>query len=353
VDSLPDSQPVIVLTKGDLIINSMRYVLVMEKRRRGGMDAKYPSFSLDNVLIIDQEMLTFPWYITSLRRSPRYKGVVFPGNFYFPGKPGGFDMRTFLDRNLLGSKVPKGFRIFLATGWKEGDKSIADYYDAVSTRGVVQEVFPHAKFMKLIRSAESLQRYISQIRSTPPRPKDVGFWPHKAFDEHRWETVVIHDYWHSWKMKAAFFLSIASQYPELPPTKGTPPHNFTPDLKTNPRYVALIYAMEVYDFLGGPEGPHPPWVDFVRNLAISRQQYFFYNTTDPIRLNKTIATMEFYVELLQTADLKDQDTNAKTVAQDIPAFNHIIEQYRATLQQLQLGINPMEEALRTRSRHLD
>ena len=111
----------IVLTKGDIMINSARYLQVLEGHRT-------------DVVLLDQELLTYPWYNAVAKQ--RFPHVAIPGDYYFPGRKGTYDMRRFLDANFK-----RGFKIFLAYGWKEHDYSRKGHYD-VRPFGVVQEVVP-------------------------------------------------------------------------------------------------------------------------------------------------------------------------------------------------------------------
>lgn len=74
----------ILLVQGDLPSNAARYV------QQGD------SFRSD-VLILDQELLTRPWYVARLRKL--MPSVVFPNDRYFPGVPDGFSLESFYEAN--------------------------------------------------------------------------------------------------------------------------------------------------------------------------------------------------------------------------------------------------------------
>lgn len=92
-----------LLTRGDLVINSVRAVQSLSGFR-------------SDVVVLDQELLTFSWYTQRARAV--FPGVEFPGDFYHPGRSGAFDMLAFVRANKR--RFP---RIFFAYGVKDGDDS--------------------------------------------------------------------------------------------------------------------------------------------------------------------------------------------------------------------------------------
>src|SRR6185369_16699247 len=71
----------LLLTKGDLVTNSIRYAQACEHVR-------------PDVTVLDQELMTKRWYVERAARN--FPGVLFPGRVYHPGLPDGFTMRDFL-----------------------------------------------------------------------------------------------------------------------------------------------------------------------------------------------------------------------------------------------------------------
>ncbi|XP_078720640.1 protein O-mannosyl-transferase TMEM260 isoform X5 [Lampetra fluviatilis] len=80
----------LVLTRGDLPGNALRYLHYCERQR-------------PDVALVDQELLTYPWYVRKLGR--HLPGVRFPGDRWHPAEgphPDGtlaFSMRSFLEEN--------------------------------------------------------------------------------------------------------------------------------------------------------------------------------------------------------------------------------------------------------------
>lgn len=98
----------ILLTRGDLVTNVTRYLQVGESVRT-------------DVVILDQELLTKPWYVA--RAAREHPEIVFPGAVYDPAAPHGFVMRAFLAANLPAHPVA------VYPEWKDGDASVAGVYE--------------------------------------------------------------------------------------------------------------------------------------------------------------------------------------------------------------------------------
>ena len=181
----------IVLTKGDIRINSARFMQTAEHFR-------------PDLRIVDQEMMTFQWYIDNVRRAYGTKDVVFPGNYYYPNRPGCFDMKTFIDKNRRGGKR----RMFLAYGFKEGDTSCEGYY---TTRqfGLTLEVISHEDGEEM--NSKLKVKIPDSVIGWPKKGKEIDryarelFWampdipPHRIapigrYPPHSWEAVITSDF---------------------------------------------------------------------------------------------------------------------------------------------------------------
>ncbi len=105
VDPLPPNT--ILLTKGDLICNSIIYLQICEGVR-------------PDVKMLSLEHMTYPWF--TRHHDVLFPGVVFPADRYHPSRPDGYSIGWFIDVNL-----PR-FPIFIAGGLKENDLSFFPKY---------------------------------------------------------------------------------------------------------------------------------------------------------------------------------------------------------------------------------
>lgn len=181
----------LVLTKGDIMVNSARFMQVVEGFR-------------PDLLIVDQEMMTFPWYVENLRRAYTEKEVKFPGQYYFPQRPGCFDMKTFLDKNRRGGKR----RVFLAYGFKEGDTSIEGYYTTrqfgmtleVITQEDANEINEKVKLkipdstIGWPKKGKLVDQYTRELFFAMPDIPPHRVAPVGRYPAHSWEAVITADF---------------------------------------------------------------------------------------------------------------------------------------------------------------
>ena len=108
-----------LLTRGDLTINAVRYWQVCEGQR-------------PDIDIMDQEMMSYDWFASQNGAYPR---MHFPqSGFYHPYK-GGFSMAQLLAAN---DHRP----LFLARGWKEGDTSQIQEGWTTAPWGLAERIYP-------------------------------------------------------------------------------------------------------------------------------------------------------------------------------------------------------------------
>jgi hypothetical protein len=87
----------VLLSRGDVFTNTLRYAQHTGQR--------------PDVVVLDQEMLTFPWYVA------RESEVVFPGIAWFPRREAHFDLRSLVAAN-------PGRDFFSVGALKTGDDSL-------------------------------------------------------------------------------------------------------------------------------------------------------------------------------------------------------------------------------------
>jgi hypothetical protein len=177
LQSLP--KDAILLTKGDLQINSARYVQTVEGFRR-------------DVRILDQELLTYPWYNAKVRRA--FPDIVLPGEAYFPFREGRYDMLRFLDANMrpLRAGGPKR-RVFVAFGWKEGDPTHLDKYSVVQ-HGATTEVLTKKAKEKLTSTTARRAARVRELAPSLPPLSAMRMPPPGRYQNHSWEHVVLSDF---------------------------------------------------------------------------------------------------------------------------------------------------------------
>ncbi|HEY2773880.1 MAG TPA: DUF2723 domain-containing protein [Candidatus Binatia bacterium] len=148
----------LLLTFGDVISNSVRYEQACESYR-------------PDVVVLDQEMMTKSWYIERARIE--HPDLAFPGRAYFPGIPGDFDMKTFVERNLAARSV------HVYPGIKRGDVAWSEQYSLVPD-GVSLHVLPRtgigdAATVAGVASPQALAA-IRSMRLPEPRRYPPGTW---------------------------------------------------------------------------------------------------------------------------------------------------------------------------------
>lgn len=178
LDPLPPGT--LLLTRGDLVTNAVRYLQVCEGVR-------------PDVVVLDQELMTKPWYVERARRE--VPAVRFPGPVYDPNRPPGFSMRSFVAANEA------AFPIAVYPEWKSGDRSVESVYE-LWPMGLALRVAPLA-------SPPSLQAW--------ERDSDAGLqtldrhaWPPlDAYPAGTWEHVVLDDVWQAHHRRGWWLLTKA------------------------------------------------------------------------------------------------------------------------------------------------
>jgi dolichyl-phosphate-mannose-protein mannosyltransferase len=166
----------LLLTRGDLITNSVRYLHVIQRRR-------------PDVHVVDLELLGFRWY------ARRQHAIVLPRARYAPGARDGFTLAQLLDANY--GRVP----ILLCGGPRPGDRS-ADARYGLWPFGLCEEV-------RVGTEPVNVERWIAQSQAALPRIDFRG----QARPRGSWEAVVWSDYWDVRQNRAAQLLEIAGADP--------------------------------------------------------------------------------------------------------------------------------------------
>ncbi len=175
----------LLLTRGDLITNTVRYLQVAEGLR-------------PDVRVVDRELLAFPWAVPRLRAL--YPELVFPGAHYAPGRDG-FSLAALADANLAHRPV-------VVCGGTSTEQDGPTGYDAFWPLGLCEAVRqPRAPLAALpepdvdawdARSAAALPRI--DFRGQPHPPGS-------------WEDVVWGDIWAARQARALWLLEAAGRDP--------------------------------------------------------------------------------------------------------------------------------------------
>ncbi|MCK6549114.1 hypothetical protein L6R52_24940 [Myxococcota bacterium] len=146
----------LVLTRGDVVTNSVRYVRYVEGVR-------------EDLALLDLEMATFPWMAPLVAKL--HPDVVIPGRRYYPNEPGAYDLATLLAANV------ERRRVILCGKKKDGDPS-ADVAWVMRPIGLCDELVPAAR-------ADDFDTWARTSAETRPA---LGAWPRDLARE-SWEAV--------------------------------------------------------------------------------------------------------------------------------------------------------------------
>jgi hypothetical protein len=174
----------LLVTKGDLITSSMRYLQAEEGQR-------------PDVRIVDQELLGFAWY--GPRVLAEHPEIVLPQGLYAPGTLGGFTMKQLLDANYARASIQ------VCGGVKPGDMTA----DATYGRwpwGLCEAVH-------LGSEPVNVEAWIRDSEAALPRIDFAG----QAHPPGSWEDIVWSDYWEVRASRAAHLIAVAGADPSRRP----------------------------------------------------------------------------------------------------------------------------------------
>jgi len=176
----------IVLTKGDLPSNSLRYFHLCENVR-------------PDITVFDQEVLTYDWSLPMTRKF--YPHLVFPGDRWQPRSGVTKDGRkTFTFRDLIDANY-NNHPIFACIGVQNHELSWQSAYT----------LQPFGVCWRLVSLQETL--HIERLTSdTDGMGRD---WKHELSDKDdgSWEHVATAEMWRGRQATALYFLELALQHP--------------------------------------------------------------------------------------------------------------------------------------------
>eukprot|EP01062_Namystynia_karyoxenos_P058608 TRINITY_DN50128_c0_g1_i1.p1 TRINITY_DN50128_c0_g1~~TRINITY_DN50128_c0_g1_i1.p1 ORF type:complete len:772 (+),score=198.07 TRINITY_DN50128_c0_g1_i1:101-2416(+) len=255
----------VLLTKGDLMINSARYVQTIDGFRK-------------DVRIVDQEMMTYTWYVTNLKIV--YPELRFPGEYYYPNRPNTFDIARLFAAN-------RKKKFFLAHGFKEGDNSWQGKYDAWPF-GVIQKVARARGDADV--GAALVREFLRETQGALPPPSEFTLPPPGKYASHTWEVVVESDYWQAWHSRSYLLLNWYTKLHEKDPN----------NLDTGaPQYVALKEAIDGFRTIVNVTHDYPPNGIALRNLGVALQGLGKYHPQDLSIVREMRDAFRSYVQLMQ------------------------------------------------------
>mmetsp|Transcript_47218 Transcript_47218/g.78654 ORF Transcript_47218/g.78654 Transcript_47218/m.78654 type:complete len:442 (-) Transcript_47218:83-1408(-) len=159
----------ILLTKGDIFVNALRYVQQCEHFR-------------EDVSILDQELMSLDWF---QRARPYLPNVRFPGTHYHPIERGAFTMKALLDAN---ADMP----IFLLGSWKED----------IDTRHVKEYMLFQFGFAERLYRTDpdfaTVTHWAKEATDALGKPSDMSLpLDRKHWGPETWEVVIDNDYFES------------------------------------------------------------------------------------------------------------------------------------------------------------
>jgi hypothetical protein len=168
----------LLVTKGDLITNTMRYLQLSENMR-------------PDVRVVDQELLGLAWMGPEVAR--RYPDVVLPAARYAPGATDGFTMRQLFDANIARSPI------LVCGGVKPGDVSADTTYGRWPI-GFCEQIHPGSEPV-------NLDAWVKESEAALPRIDFKG----QAHPKGSWEDIVWSDYWEVRQSRAAHLIAVAGR----------------------------------------------------------------------------------------------------------------------------------------------
>lgn len=165
----------LLITRGDLILNSARYLQAGEQFR-------------PDVRMLDQEMLTYRWMKRQVAQL--MPDVVLPGTHFHVSDPGAYSLRQLVDANIGAHPV------FICGGVKDGETSLEGVY----------QLWPHGTCDRVLPTNAPVD-FAEWTRTSGAglpvfRP---GSNPDPASDS--WERVAWDDYWESRHRRAFTMLT--------------------------------------------------------------------------------------------------------------------------------------------------
>jgi hypothetical protein len=251
----PLPENAVLLVRGDLPANAIRYVQTAEKLR-------------PDVVVLDLELLTRDWYVRQMKT--HHPELAFPGRIYDPAPTDGFTLASWVAANR------PAHSIWLYPEPKPGDPTASSL--SLWPRGFAQEVLPGSAPAPDTASWESadqaelkkLRDQFSQALSDAPGT---------------WERVTAQDYWSAEHRHAFTLLRLALAQP------GNAP--------------ALARARAAYEqFVSNcPESPWYAWKNL--GLICERQA-----APDPQARARQLAAWRAYLQIAPATD-PDRSTIAE------------------------------------------
>jgi hypothetical protein len=158
----PLPERTLVLTRGDLIMNSARYLQSSAGVR-------------PDVRILDQEMLTFRWMKGLVGR--RMPEITIPGAYYHVRDPGTYTLRQLVDANI--DRRP----VVICGGVKEGDSSLDAAYD-LWPLGLCSQLLPKDATADVADWLRRSEAALPTFRPGTSAETAAGSWERAAWNDY-------------------------------------------------------------------------------------------------------------------------------------------------------------------------
>lgn len=209
----------LMLTRGDMITNSVRYLQVVEGMR-------------PDVRVVDLELLGFTWYARLV--ASEHPEIVLPGPRYMPGAADGFFIVQLLDANY-----DRALPIVLCGGTKTGDLTAAARYGRWPL-GVCERVLSGSQPV-------SIDDWVAQSEAALPQIDFAG----QARPDGSSEQIVWNDYWQARYARAAHLVDVAGAEP------------------SRRRYLGV--AADILEGIARDDPEPPPYVFKTLAVSLGRQ----------------------------------------------------------------------------------
>eukprot|EP00002_Diphylleia_rotans_P022625 TRINITY_DN4431_c0_g1_i2.p1 TRINITY_DN4431_c0_g1~~TRINITY_DN4431_c0_g1_i2.p1 ORF type:complete len:794 (+),score=158.28 TRINITY_DN4431_c0_g1_i2:43-2424(+) len=263
----------LVLCRGDLAINTMRYLQDVDGYRT-------------DLVILDQEIMTWDWFLEMHRET--FSRVHFPGLYYHPHHAGSYNLSSFFAHNM--DRFPSG--IFIHGGLKPGDSSYSQTYKTVPY-GLSDRVYPMDYDL-------DIETYMQESDLAMPTSEIMPLPDPIKYDGETWENTIAVKYYEAWHNRGLFLLNVGIQKSDR---------------------IAYQHSVRVLQALADTQSSPGPWV--YRNLGIAYSRLLLW-TDFPAEVIDSY--LEGVVKAWSTylVDFPQEDSSRQEIANAVSQYQQIL-----------------------------